>query len=112
MNLSRAEVTGGFFFDKCLQIWRGIRYFDISPELVFRYLLMLCGPTPLNRPTYGQKYFAVSVAFFHFKYHNMKRLALILVLMITSTLVITSCTSSKASSKSGCKTTQGMIGYR
>jgi hypothetical protein len=32
--------------------------------------------------------------------------------VITTAAVMTSCTASRASSKGGCKATQGMIGYR
>ncbi|WP_336513782.1 hypothetical protein [Pollutibacter soli] len=42
----------------------------------------------------------------------MKRLFIMLALIITATVTITSCTASRASSKTGCKTTQNMIGYR
>lgn len=42
----------------------------------------------------------------------MKRVLVILVLMITTVAMATSCTASKASARGGCKATQGMIGYR
>jgi hypothetical protein len=37
---------------------------------------------------------------------------LILVLLITTAVTVTSCTSSRASANHGCKNTQGMIGYK
>ncbi|MDX2046981.1 MAG: hypothetical protein SFU87_09345 [Chitinophagaceae bacterium] len=41
----------------------------------------------------------------------MKRLILVLVLLITTAALVSSCTAVK-SSRSGCKTTQNMVGYR
>jgi len=42
----------------------------------------------------------------------MKRLFMALVLMTTVTLMMTSCTTAKSSTRGGCKATQGMVGYR
>jgi hypothetical protein len=71
-----------------------------------------CGPTPMNRPFQRSGLTVHECAFFHFKYHNMKRVLVILALMITTAAFMTSCSASKASAKGGCKATQGMIGYR
>ncbi|MFN7686854.1 MAG: hypothetical protein ACK57D_00725 [Sphingobacteriales bacterium] len=42
----------------------------------------------------------------------MKRLIFACVLVTTVTLMMTSCTTAKSSTRGGCQSTKGMIGYR